>query len=43
MPECFSDSLLLSSASPWNRYFYLGGPGGNAPGCYQGHQCRSGP
>lgn len=30
---CYSDSLLLSAAAPWNRYFYLGGPGGNAPGC----------
>jgi len=30
---CYSDSGLLSSAPPWNRYFYLGGPGGNAPGC----------
>jgi hypothetical protein len=32
-PACYSDSLLLTSPAPWNRYFFLGGPGGNAPGC----------
>lgn len=30
---CYTKSNLLSGASPWDRYFYLGGPGGEAPGC----------
>jgi hypothetical protein len=30
---CYTDSGLLFGASPWERYFYLGGPGGNALGC----------
>lgn len=30
---CYTDSALLSGAAPWDRYFYLGGPGGNAYGC----------
>ena len=30
---CYTKSNLYSGASPWDRYFYLGGPGGEAPGC----------
>lgn len=30
---CYSDTAMQSGAAPWARYFYLGGPGGNAYGC----------
>jgi hypothetical protein len=30
---CYTRSTLFSSAAPWERYFYLGGPGGDATGC----------
>jgi hypothetical protein len=30
---CYTRTNLLSGATPWDRYFYLGGPGGDALGC----------
>ncbi len=30
---CYSNTAIQIGAAPWNRYFYLGGPGGNAIGC----------
>nr|AYM54346.1 hypothetical protein [Sorangium cellulosum] len=30
---CYTRSALLTSGSPWDRFFYLGGNGGNAVGC----------
>jgi hypothetical protein len=30
---CYTDSGLLYGALPWERYFHLGGPGGNGAGC----------
>ncbi len=30
---CYTLSSLWSGAAPWDRYFYLGGQGGNAYGC----------
>lgn len=30
---CYTRTSLLSGAAPFTRYFYLGGPGGDAPGC----------
>lgn len=30
---CYTKSGLFSAAAPWNRYFYVGGPGGEAVGC----------
>jgi len=30
---CYTRSSLFSSAAPWERYFYLGGPGGDVLGC----------
>jgi hypothetical protein len=30
---CYTRSSLITGAAPWYRYFYLGGPGGEAPGC----------
>jgi hypothetical protein len=30
---CYLRSALTTSADPWNRFFYLGGPGGDAAGC----------
>lgn len=26
-PHCYTTSAMISAASPWDRYFYLGGPG----------------
>ncbi len=31
--KCYTRSMLSVGASPWSRYLYLGGPGGDAPGC----------
>lgn len=31
---CYTDTSMFSGAAPWERYFYLGGPGGNAWNCY---------
>ena len=31
--ECYMRSPLTLSPPPWSRFFYLGGPGGDAPGC----------
>ena len=31
--KCYWRSWLTTSLSPWNRFFYLGGPGGDAAGC----------
>ncbi len=31
--DCYKRSVLSVGASPWSRYLYLGGPGGDAPGC----------
>lgn len=31
--KCYWRSWLTASSSPWNRFFYLGGPGGDAAGC----------
>ncbi len=31
--KCYTRSPLKLGASPWDRFFYLGGPGGDAPGC----------
>jgi hypothetical protein len=31
---CYSKTALAMSASPWDRYFYIGGPGGNGIGCF---------
>ncbi len=33
VPECYTRSVLSVSAPPWSHYVYLGGPGGDAPGC----------
>ncbi len=33
-PACYTDTSMYSGAAPWERYFYLGGPGGNAWNCY---------
>ena len=33
-PACYTDTSMYSAAAPWERYFYLGGPGGNAWNCY---------
>jgi hypothetical protein len=30
---CYTKSVLYAGSSPWDRYFYLGGPGGEASGC----------
>jgi hypothetical protein len=30
---CYTRSLLLTGATPWDRVIYLGGPGGGAAGC----------
>jgi hypothetical protein len=30
---CYTRSELTIGLPPWGRYFYLGGPGGDAPGC----------
>jgi hypothetical protein len=30
---CYTRTNLLSAAAPFTRYFYLGGPGGEAAGC----------
>jgi hypothetical protein len=30
---CYTRTTMLSGAAPFTRYFYLGGPGGEAPGC----------
>lgn len=30
---CYTNSSLLISAPPFDRVMYLGGPGGDAPGC----------
>ena len=30
---CYTRSPLTTGAAPWNRFFYLGGPGGDAAGC----------
>jgi hypothetical protein len=32
-PGCYSKTLLTSGPPPADRFFYLGGPGGDAPGC----------
>jgi hypothetical protein len=31
--NCYTRSTLTMGMPPWSRYFYLGGPGGDAPGC----------
>jgi hypothetical protein len=31
--KCYDRSPLTVGAPPWSRYTYLGGPGGDAPGC----------
>jgi len=30
---CYSNTAMTWGASPWDRYFFLGGPGGDAFGC----------
>lgn len=31
--HCYSTSAIFTAAAPWERSFYLGGPGGEAAGC----------
>jgi hypothetical protein len=31
--SCYTKSAITTAASPWDRYFYLGGPGSPALGC----------
>jgi hypothetical protein len=31
--NCYTRTPLKSGSPPWDRFFYLGGPGGDAPGC----------
>jgi hypothetical protein len=31
--KCYQRTQLTISPPPWSRFFYLGGPGGDAPGC----------
>jgi hypothetical protein len=31
--HCYTESSFRIGAAPWDRSFYLGGPGGNGPGC----------
>jgi hypothetical protein len=30
---CYKRATMTTAAPPWGRYLYLGGPGGDAPGC----------
>jgi len=30
---CYTRATMTKAAPPWGRYLYLGGPGGDAPGC----------
>ncbi len=32
-PACYTSTNLTTGAAPWERYFYLGGPGGDGFGC----------
>lgn len=32
-PACYTKTSLKTDPAPWERYFYLGGPGGDAAGC----------
>ena len=31
--RCYSTTPIVSAAAPWERSFFLGGPGGEAVGC----------
>jgi hypothetical protein len=33
VPACYSRTDLQPGLAPWGRFFYVGGPGGDAPGC----------
>jgi hypothetical protein len=32
-PDCYTSTLVANGAAPWERSFFMGGPGGEAVGC----------